>query len=130
MIDGVGVIQRIGRQMCSPYIFHTSIPFCRAHALPAHPCLHFPEGLQKPRPYIHNYSTGPCYDIVMDPRTWCIIACVQVCIIAAAMTTRSPFVSPLEKRAEADAAKVGDERAGSGRVGSWWVRGYLYHPDV
>ena len=29
----------------------------------------------------------------------------QVCIIAAAMTSRSPFVAPLEKRAEANAAR-------------------------
>ncbi len=30
----------------------------------------------------------------------------QVCVIAAAMTSRSPFVSPLEKREEANAAKA------------------------
>ena len=44
-------------------------------------------------------------------RTQCWLALTwsspsQVCVIAAAMTSRSPFVSPLEKRAEADAAKA------------------------
>lgn len=46
-----------------------------------------------------------------------MLGCLQpVATIAAAMTSRSPFVSPLDKRDEADAAKVG------GWCGGWCVR--------